>query len=533
MVKGGTTYTTIAGETGSTHYVQMGDTGLVLAATATNGVGTSPMSSPTTKVLTVDGVTKASANDFLNSIGVNINWCYFQQSNVAAWCQSALQNLGVRVLRGVAPDTGSSTLNGELITMAQNIGAKLLTATDSGFGCSGNNYTMANLTGLADQAATAGALLGVEGPNEPDGWPVCWPLGGSGTTSGEGAENGISWLGVADLQDSLYKAVRADSTIANYPVFTITHNGNETDNVGLQFIAIPSGYSLSAPPSPLPSGWYAMTPGTTVFGDFANMHNYVICNGCTNVPIDNQAWNNASSWPKLASSTEPFSDDYVTTWHQGYTGYSTTQAPIVPKATTETGWWQDTSQAQSIGAKIILNSLLSQFLRGYKYTIIYQIADDPNGANNSFGFYTYNGASAKQSAIDVHNLTTILSDNPTSATALGTMNYTITGIPNDWKGNPLIHSLLLQKSNGYFELAVWDERCASGSSIQSGFNSGMCTQPTPTDTITVNLGGTFASVKTYDPTVGTSPVSPCTSCTNTGSVTLQMTDHPIIIEAHN
>ena len=83
------------------------------------------------------------------------------------------------------------------------------------------------------------------------------------------------------------------------------------------------------------------------------------------------------------------------------------------------------------------------------------------------------------------------------------LGYSIAGRP------ATVHDLLLQKSDGTFALAVWNER-VSGS-----------------DNVTVDLGATFPAVRIYDPTVGTAAAR---TLTNVSTVTLSLSDHPNIIE---
>ena len=64
-------------------------------------------------------------------------------------------------------------------------------------------------------------------------------------------------------------------------------------------------------------------------------------------------------------------------------------------------------------------------------------------------------------------------------------------------------------SDGAFELIVWNEK-ASG-----------------TDDVVVKLRGTHPTVRIYDPTTGTAPVQ---TLTNADSVSLTLSDHPLIIE---
>ena len=50
--------------------------------------------------------------------------------------------------------------------------------------------------------------------------------------------------------------------LKKYPVFHISENGAETDNVGLQYLEIPEGSS-------------SLYPVGTKFADYANCHNYI------------------------------------------------------------------------------------------------------------------------------------------------------------------------------------------------------------------------------------------------------------------
>ena len=71
-----------------------------------------------------------------------------------------------------------------------------------------------------------------------------------------------------------------------------------------------------------------------------------------------------------------------------------------------------------------------------------------------------------------------------------------------------MHDLLLQKSDGSFALVVWNE-------LVKGTNN-----------VKVNLGGAYATIKVYDPTVGTTPVQ---TNNEINSLTLPLSNHPLII----
>jgi hypothetical protein len=149
---------------------------------------------------------------------------------------------------------------------------------------------------------------------------------------------------------------------------------------------------------------------------------------------------------------------------------------------------------------MITDTYLSQFKRGWAYTFIYELIDGEGSVGNQGLFRS--DYSAKPAAVYVHNLTSILADAADVANP-GTVSYAISNQP------ATVHDLLLQKSNGKFELVIWDER-AFGS-----------------DLVTVSLGSTRPSVNIYDVTSGTAPIQ---SLVNASSVSLTLTNHAVVIE---
>ena len=68
--------------------------------------------------------------------------------------------------------------------------------------------------------------------------------------------------------------------------------------------------------------------------------------------------------------------------------------------------------------------------------------------------------------------------------------------------------MLLQKSDGTFELVVWGERLKGA------------------DEVTVHLGRAYPAVKVYDPTAGTNPIQ---TAEMVDSLKLTLSDHPLIV----
>ena len=423
-----------------------------------------------------------TANAFMNSLGINIG---VRESTTPAQYAAMINYIGVKNVRGSSASGNSPAF---AISLAKATNTKFIYWLESGW--SGSTSGLTNIeVANARQMANAGVLLALEGPNETDNWCVTYNgvVGG-----GNGQCNSAGWKIVANLQRDWYAAVKADSVVKNYPMFSSTHTGGEMDDAGLQWIKIPAGAGAE------------LSDGTT-FADYAASHNYVIWSGA-GAPNDNAAWSAASP---TQDNTEPGARelmyaDFIRAWRGGYPGYTVAQAPAVPRVSTETGWVSSNGGVDNQG-KVLVNVYLAQFKQGWAYTFLYQLKDNEGGYANTFGVFDGNN-NPKLGATYIHNLTTILND--TANFTPGTLNYSIPGEP------ATVHDLLLQKGSGAFELVVWDERPVGEKS----------------DGVTVNLGGSHKTVNIYDPTVGTAITK---TLSNVSSVALTLTDHPLIVEVVN
>jgi hypothetical protein len=408
------------------------------------------------------GTTAVAADDFLNSVGA----CTHVAQGVDAPTQSAtaMTYAGIRNLR----DDGNPSAVQGWISMHQSAGIRV---------CVLSNQDVASTINMAKQLNAAGALLAVEGPNEPNNFPV--------TYQNQTSSSAMTFVPVAHFQRDLYAAVKAEASLTGIPVFHSSEaGGSEPDNVGLQFLTIPSGAGTT-----MPDG--------TKYADYANVHNYVC--GHSSKLVDNVAWN--ASDPTLNGDWDGLYVEYGHTWHGGFTGYSNAELVKLPRVTTETGWVTSGSGAitQEQQGRLLLNLYLSAFKRGFAYTFVYMLRDDPNQGYWGLFDTSYN---PKKSGAYLHNLTTILADR--GARTPGKLNYSITNEPTT------VHDLLLQKADGTFALVVWDERPMGGS-----------------DDVTVSLNTSRTTVSIYDPTVGTSPSQ---SLHDVSSVALTLTDHPVVID---
>ena len=417
--------------------------------------------------------TAIATNDFLSSIGVvttlphrgqpldktieMVKYCGFR------WVRADIDGLS---------DDGPTTIQ-TFLDLHRETGVLL------SLGMIGDGTKLKTLIDTAKALAKAGALLAIEGNNEPNNWAVTY----EGETGG-GKEQS-SWMSIAKLQRDLYKAVKSDPALANYPVWTISEPGGQQDNVGLQYLKIPPGANT-------------LMPDGTTYADYATLHNYIY-HPHSPLPMDNKTWNAADS--SAASKVDGPFGNFGVTWLKQFQGYSQEQLDTLPRVTTETGTAIDGPITERMHGLNLMSMYLAQFKRGFVHTSVYLLRDrtDEDG-NQSFGFFDPDYAPRK-AAVFLHNLTTILADKGHIAHP-GQLDFEIANQPDT------VHELLLQKRDGTFQLIVWGERL------------------TGEDRVTIHFGAKHASGAIYDPTIGVEPVQ---SLTKFNSIDLVLSDHPVVI----
>lgn len=405
-------------------------------------------------------------SDFLNSIGANsaIN----SRGESLPHTIGCARYLGLRLFR--SGTEGGVSMN-DYLELHKQTGARFSWSPGSG------GTDLPKLLETARQLAAGGALLAFEGPNEPNNWGV--------TYKGEKGGRDQSWLPVANFQRDMYAAVKSDPVLKSTPVWGISECGAETDNVGLQFLTVPNGAGT-------------VVPEGTRYSDYANVHNYIYH---PNVPglEDNKTWKSADPGP--ACKVDGLFGEYGVTWAKHYAGYSEKDLLTLPRVTTETGTTIGGPISEEIHALNLLTLYLDQFKRGWSYTGMYLLRDrSDEGGNQKFGFYAAD-YTPRKAALYLHNLTSILSDESAQSNP-DALSYSIPNQPNT------VHDLLLQRSDGTFQLVVWSERLNGSSSVR------------------VNLGGPVKSVTVYDPTVGTNPIQ---TLAQVDSVPLILSDHPVVL----
>lgn len=410
------------------------------------------------------------ANEFLNSIGVN--------SSISKRGENLQETIGFAKYLGVRWFRTGYEDNVDLQDLKK---LHEETGVRFSYGLLSGGNDIERLIRDAAYLASAGALLALEGPNEPNNWGI--------TYQGQSGGAKKSWLPVACLQRDLYRAVKNHRVLKGYPVFHLTENGAQTDNAGLQFLKIPENANTSMPPG-------------TQYADYANCHNYV-CHPSWPGIHDNQTWMSAD--PGKQCPVDGLYGNYGSTWLKHFSGYPETGLQSLPRVTTETGIPLNEKEGitEHVQACMYVNLYLSQFKRGWNYTAVYLLKTrSDEAAHESFSFFNLDG-SPKLAAHYLHRLTSVL-DSKTASFEAGSFDFTVVDEPST------VHHLLLQKSKRTFALVLWGERYAGGS-----------------DKVRVRLNDNYKQIRLFDPAIGPEAVS---TFRDAGEIILEMTDHPVILE---
>ncbi|MGO7036933.1 calcium-binding protein [Rhizobium acaciae] len=385
-------------------------------------------------------------NDIIRSFGIDthIDYTDGKYSNVGEVVK-ALDYLGLDTVRDHAPNSASDPNGQTHLGDAAEAGVQFVFSAQREV----DPATVAQRLHDFVQAHP-GSVVGIEGPNEVNNWPVSY--------------HGLSGQAAAvAYQKDLSAAVNADPLLKNIPVLGFT------------------GYTVASA------------------SDYTTIHTYA------------------------KDGDQPF------TWLSRESAVQRAADPGKPLAITETGYhtsltadtnggWEGVSEATQ--AKLLLNTLMDGAALGSKNTFIYELLDaysDPQGTNQEkhFGLFHLD-YSAKPAATAIHNLTEILADDGAtkSSFSAGTLNYSIDGLPSSAR------SLLTEKSDGSYQIILWNEPDIWNQSSDTAIQAAA----TP---VKVNLGASFGSVKVFDPVTGTTAIK---SLSNVSSLTLDVVDHPLIIE---
>jgi len=429
------------------------------------------------------GTQAIKASDSLDSLGAVTH--IIQGIDSVTGVQAGIRYLGIRNIR----DDG--TTNRRLIDALCDIHLATGVMVDE-LPLSGN---LTDTRKQWERLAACGALVAAEGPNEPNNFSFSYNGSQCSFNGGKG-----TFLPCAQFQRALYSMVRNDPKLAGIPIWGMSSVGAEPDNTGLQWLKIPDGSR-------------ALMRDGTQYADVANAHNYVQGNGSSGHTLeDNQAfWAESVDRGGTCAGCFAVYGEYwggaggstgQGTWAKGYPINVLGQHQI-PKVTTETGWniTNTPSVSADMQGRLLTDVYLQAYKQGWSKTFIYLMFNNSTG-DNGYGMLNASGRPTLLGQY-IHNLTSILADN-SSAFTPGGVNYSFSGMPSTG------YAILMQKSDGKYDLAIWGEAFASKT----------------LSTITVNLGGTYP-VKVYDITRGPTPVR---ELGRVASVQLVLTDHAMIVE---
>lgn len=504
--------------------------------------------------MTVASQTALRASGFINSIGVNVHMeytdgAYASESNVA----SDLAYLGVTNIRDMIPNV----TYGGIPAQQQVTALEALAASGIKMDLFVGNTETNLATDIAElnvlDTAHPNSIEAVEGLNEINNFPATY----DGLTGQAGA---------TALQQALYSSVKSDSLLKNAAVFDFTGgtfstatpygtiaehaNGSYTLTNGITGwqVALPTGVST------ITIGYTGAAPAAGLFnypgaGQETNL--YYGNNGTLTFTYDNtsgvalETYVTVSAWGQTTtitgvSATSGNSGNLVTFDPQEnltglatdanahpYPSYGAEPGSYIasnyldaygtatpgPRVITEDGYDTDPNDPNGVSqlaqAQGDTDILLDAYKSGVSQTYLYELLDekpDPNNTNSEMHFGLFNNDNTpKLAATAIHDLTTILADNGANATSFtpGTLDWSATGMPGT------ANSMLLEKSNGTFDLALWNETTSAASQI------------------TVSLGSTYQNVEVFDPITGSTPIE---TLSNVSKVTLSLGNDPLIIQ---
>jgi hypothetical protein len=415
---------------------------------------------------------RLSSVQFLQTIGVNTHMPYTdgEYANVPMVIQD-LQYIGVTAVRdgisdGYDPFTGQWNGSAPISTFQQLAAAHVkFTFLAVGGGPVTSDVLDTELSMMRQVAtSTPGSVVGIEGPNEINNFPVTW----------QGAPDSTCPEELADAE-SLQKTLRADvrkiAAFADTRVVMLT---------GADAYMTQDSCQLANHPD------IGRVPG---YAYYDNQHPY----------------------PQNGSAPDYFVDPR--------NAVPNNTAPVVYTETgysTNGGDWAGVNEyVQGMyGLDLFFDAARYGVVRTYWYDLLDAYAPGSPQGDDGYGMFDYLG-NPKPLAVGLHNLHAIMADH--GRQPLQFPGFKVTGgLPADGKTMELGRR---DGSSGDFvvwaEPAIWNP--ANGTQVQPA-----------TETVTISLRRTYATVSVFDPTVGTAPIQ---TLSGAARVSVTLADHPLIIRA--
>jgi hypothetical protein len=251
------------------------------------------------------------------------------------------------------------------------------------------------------------------------------------------------------------------------------------------------------------SGWCGPQDPTCLIGDYATVGNLA---AYTN-------YANAHTYPQYSPNGKGF---FANLNHDA--NLAAAGKPVVISeygwTTNRPGGWGNVSQ--STHAAYVLEGLFDAFKQNVAFYLYYAFYDDSSG---SFGLFSTSGK-PKLAATALRVLYQLVGDNSSNALSFapGTLNYSLSGLPANQNGLGG-QQLLLQKSDGSFWLALWNEQALNTS-------TGAAVSVAPVN-VTLTLGKKATSIAVYDLLQTTAAVK---TAANATSLVISVPAHPVLVK---
>lgn len=177
--------------------------------------------------------------------------------------------------------------------------------------------------------------------------------------------------------------------------------------------------------------------------------------------------------------------------------------------------WEGVDEATQ--AKLTLNIYMDGAKLGSDGTYVYQLLDayDWSSQEGHFGLFNLDGT-PKMAAVAIHNLTSILADQGTTAAS-----FAVTDLAFSVEGLPSTGSIYeTAKSDGSHQLIVW----AEPDIWDQGADRPITVAGSHT---TITFGGLHETVQVFDPLRGADAIE---TLHDVSSIDLGVTDHPLIVQ---
>jgi hypothetical protein len=310
--------------------------------------------------------------------------------------------------------------------------------------------TGAKVQGIIEQHAATPQGLVLDQSKIPDQLALAKQVNGIAGLEGPNEYNelgGANWMNeLRAWQQAMYTAAKADPALKNLPVI---------------------GPSIDA------TAPYASLSDLAPYADAGNVHSYPAGAGPPLTALN--------FW--LAAGHDMVGSKPVWSTETGYHHALLTNNPF--------------DISQSAAAKYMPRLLMEYYRAGIPKTFVYELVDDnadPTNSNpeNNLGLYN-NDFTPKPAGRAVKNLIALLAD-PGASFTPGSLDFTLTG------GDSNLHQVLLQKRDGTYWLALWQEV----PSFDTSTKTDIVNAPVP---VTVNFASAIQGATVFLPDASTLPVS--------------------------